>query len=179
MDNLVIRTKLEALPLLETVSDILVSDRFDYAFKHAAWEKLKAKFFDGHLSVVESAYLCLFDLLYTLEGPFSFVMNSVICALITEGHHDIWSELKQRFVSSFSDVLEIPLSTRLKFLNSHGFEFFSEICPRKIRNAIAHQNFKIEPDGSIAYDGKEMSLSELRRITDRMVTVVKLFVDSL
>lgn len=167
------------LPLSEIINDIFSGNKFDFAFMHGSWEKLRDRLHDSTMPPKESAYLHLFDLLYILEGPLSYVMNVVIYTLMRVGHHDIWSEKKQKFISSFEDVFEMPLATRLKFLNNHGFDFFSEICPRKVRNAVAHQNFKIMSDGSIHWNGNELALSKLKEINERMMDIVQLFVNML
>ena len=175
-----IEEKFEELQLESTIVELISGDRFSHAFySFYSWEKLRDRLYSISMPIDESAYLHLTDLLYTLEGPMSFVMNAVIYTLVRDGHHDIWSEQKQKFISSFDEVFNIPLSTRIKFLNTHGFNFFSEICPRGIRNAVAHQNFTIESDGSIHFKGTRLTLSELDRINNRMMDVVETFMNVL
>jgi len=136
---------------------------------------LREKLYAITMPLDEFMYLHITDFLYTLEGPLSFTMNAVIYALIKEEHHDIWLEKDHKFITSFNEIFEIPLSTRLKFLNLHGFSFFSETCSRKLRNAVAHQDFNIESDGSIHYKDTTKTLSEIDRINKRMNGIVEIF----
>jgi len=170
-----VEKKFEELPLHLTFMDITAGDHFFYAFQSFhSWGKLRDKLHSTTLETDESAYLRLTDLLYTLEGPFSYIINVVIFTLIKEGHHDLWSGNTNKFISSFEEIFNIPLSTRLKFLNAHDFTFFSDLCPRTLRNAVAHQNFLIE-EGTVKYNKNSMSLSNIVKITDNMIKVAEIF----
>lgn len=171
-----IRKKFEELPFNLIFPDFFEGGHFFYAFQSFhSWEKLRDKLFTTDMPKDELAYLRLTDLIYTIEGPFSFIMNVVIYSLLKEGHHDIWSESEQQFISSFEDIFKIPLYKRLKFLNAHNFSFFSDICPRKIRNAVAHQTFLIESNGIIKYNTTEISLSQIEKINDKMIKIAEIF----
>lgn len=54
------------------------------------------------------------------------------------------------------------LHVKLKFLDIHDFSFLAEVCPKELRNAFAHQSFKINADGSIL-------LSNGRKVTQKEV----------
>lgn len=177
MDKKYIEDKFSELPIFEIFTDIINGNRFNYAFAHATWTSLREKMDKIELSDREYTYLHLYNLLYTLEGPFSFVMNAVIYSLISDGHHDIWSRSKGDYVSSFDEIFDISLPRRLKFLNRHDFKFFSDICPRSIRNAIAHQSFEIDLDGVIHMNEKEYSLSYIISQNEKMYEIVKIFME--
>jgi hypothetical protein len=54
------------------------------------------------------------------------------------------------------------------FLEIHGFDQIAKICPRGLRNAIAHQDFKIKEDGSILWhEGANQKDSKLIEIVDQ------------
>jgi len=101
------------------------------------------------LTASEDALLRLTYVLFLTEGLLAFYINTIVYCLIRNEHHDIWFEMKQKFVSSFEELSEVPLSIKLKFLDIHGFDFFSDICRTDLRNAVAHQDFSIESDGTI------------------------------
>ncbi|MEE9458737.1 MAG: hypothetical protein V3V84_03120 [Candidatus Bathyarchaeia archaeon] len=120
------------------------------------------------LTLEIASFRFLLSILFMTE-LLSVEINLLIYALMLKGHHDIWSERKQKFISSFNELFDLPLFLRLRFLNKHGFEFLSEIIPRKIRNDIAHQNFKIESDGTILLSKKGKSEKLSDKIMDKMV----------
>lgn len=128
------------------------------------------------MSATETSLLFLTYILFLTEGVLGFDMNLIIYDLMLKGHHDIWFEWKQRFVSSFDELFEVPLSVRLKFLKKHGFEFFSEICPKDLRNAIAHLNFDIDSDGTIQIkNGKKYTKKELENEVSNVLRLIRLF----
>jgi hypothetical protein len=109
----------------------------------------------------EKSMLLLTDLLYVVEGQFSAIVNLIVHNKIIKEHHDIWDEYQEKFVTSFKDIVRLRLHLKLEFLKRHGFDFLAETCPRGLRNAIAHQDFKIDEDGSIVLsDGKEKRFTQ-------------------
>jgi len=100
-------------------------------------------------------------------------MNVVIYALMLKEHHDIWSGRERKFVSSYDELSEVPLYVRLKFLEKHKFGFFSEICPKDIRNAIAHLNFNINSDGTI-YLKKPKKKYTKKELENKIRDIVKM-----
>ena len=101
------------------------------------------------LSLKERSMLQLMNILFTVEGLLAGIINLTIYAFIVNKHDDIYNPYNHKFASSFEDIPDIELSVKLKFLAKHGFEFLSEICPRDIRNMIAHNDFIIQEDGTI------------------------------
>lgn len=141
----------------------VVREHFEQARKiSSVYIKLLKNISWSSISEIEASLVILTYILFLTEGILGFGMNMIIYDLMLKGHHDIWLEWKQRFVSSFDELSEVPLSVRLKFLKKHELEFFSEICPRDLRNAIAHLNFDIDSDGTIQIkDGKKYTKKEL------------------
>lgn len=119
--------------------------------------------------------LMLTYILYLTEGVLSFCVNTTIYVLMLKGHHDIWNESERKFVTIFDDLFKIRLDDRLKFLNLHGLKFFSQICPRTIRNAIAHFNFLIEGNGYVNIRGTRYSPDQLKQKILDIVRLVELF----
>lgn len=133
---------------LQVIQNLQIQKDF---IKNMPWDKISAS---------ENAMLKLVYILFMTEGVLSFFMNIIIYTLMVKEHHDVWFEWKQKFVSSFDELFEVPLSVRLTFLEKHGFKFFSEICPKDIRNAVAHQDFNIESDGTIYYKERKKKLAK-------------------
>ena len=142
---------------------------------HSVYSELLKKIRWSSISTIEESLLQVTFILFLTEGILGFGMNMIIYALMLKEHHDIWWEWKQRFVSSFDELFEVRLSVRLKFLEKHGFEFFSEICPKNIRNATAHLDFNIGSDGTIHLKrGKKYAKKELESVISNIVRLVKL-----
>jgi hypothetical protein len=137
--------------------------------------QLFAKIENLKKSPPEQSLLLLLYILYFDEGPLNLLINYITYWLMKVGHHDIWSEWEQKFVSSFDELDKINLSIRLKFLKKHDFGFLSEICSKEIRNAIAHQNFKIEPDGTVRLkNDRKYTQKELREKIDDKLRLIKM-----
>ena len=108
-----------------------------------------------------------------IEGGFTFWVNSCIYQLIRKGHHDLWDDLKQIFVSSFDDVAGIRLAVKLKFLKLHGLDFIDLFAHRRLRNAFAHQNYTIDDDGNVQLyrnqnRGETYSINDLTKIMENL-----------
>ena len=144
---------------------------------HRVYGKLLEKIPWPKISASEESFLIVSYILFMTEGLLSFGMNVIIYALMLKEHHDIWSEWKNKFVSSYDELSEVRLSARLKFLERHGFGFFSEICPKDIRNAIAHMNFIIDSKGTIHLKRptKQYTKEELQKKIEDIVKMVSLF----
>lgn len=110
--------------------------------------------------------LSLTTYLFYIEGIYMLSIDVIIYYLIQDCH-DIWSEERRIFVDEFKDLDRIPLATKLKFLEKHDYSETVKLCDRKLRNAIAHHEFEIQPDGTVDYYhyGKknETNNYELRR----------------
>jgi len=115
-------------------------------------------------------------LLYLIEGPLSFYLNVIIYSLILKEHHDLWDEIRQKFITSYDEISTINLSVKIKFLERHGFDFFKEICSRELRNVIAHQNFRIDLEGNVDIfkKGKIIKKIYLKEIYLRIDNIVKI-----
>jgi len=122
----------------------------------------------------EMALLQLITILFLTEGPLGFYINWYSYYLILEEHHDLWHEENQKFSSSFEEVIKVPLSVKLEFLKRHGFKSLSEICPRTVRNAIAHYDFHIEIDGTINIRAKKLSMKELENLIRNVIKILNL-----
>lgn len=70
--------------------------------------------------------------------------------------------------------MRLRLYLKLEFLRRHDFDFLAETCPKALRNAIAHQNFKIDEDSSIVIsDGKEKRFTQ-KKLWDILVIMNEL-----
>jgi hypothetical protein len=134
-----------------------------------------------NLSPKEICMLQLMRILLTVEGMLTGIFNLAIYALIVNAHHDICTTRDHDFASSFEDIFDVDLSVKMKFLEKHGCGFLTEVCPRGIRNAIAHSAFVIEEDGAvkITEKGKDKtySLAQLTDILENMYILITIFGD--
>ena len=150
---------------LEALNNRIRQGAYNFSVAQKLLEHQKWSF----LTAPENALLKLIYILFLTEGPLGFYINCYIYGLILEGHHDIWLEDRQKFASSFEEIVRVPLTVKLRFLVKHGFKSFSKICPKDVRNAIAHQNFVIEPDGTIFIERRKISKKESEKIIHNLV----------
>jgi len=175
-----IEKKIKTISIFETFETHLDPRKMAVIRKHAkqmrkinsVYSELLKKISWTSISKTEETLLIIIYTLFLTEGLLGFGMNMIIYALMLKGHHDIWFEWKQRFVSSFDELFEVRLSVRLKFLEKHEFEFFSEICPKDIRDTIAHLNFDIGSDGTICIKQKKKYTKE--QLETKIFKVVRL-----
>jgi hypothetical protein len=94
-------------------------------------------------------------------------------------HHDICSIRTHDFVSSFEDIFDVDLSVKMKFLEKHGYGFLTNVCPRKIRNAIAHSDFVIKDDGTVEIENGRhaYSLAQIAEVLQNIYTLITIFGD--
>jgi hypothetical protein len=134
-----------------------------------------------NLSLKEKCMLQLVNILFTVEGTLAGIVNLTIYALVVNAHHDICTAYSHDFASSFEDICDVDLSMKMKFLEKHGYGFLSEICPRRIRNAIAHNDFVIEEDGTVEITEKgkvSYSLAQLTEILLEMGSLITMIADA-
>ncbi len=139
------------------------------------WTSMWTKIGKLEKSVIEDSFSKLFIVLFLIEGHLGFVVNWISYLLMVKEHHDIWS--RQKLVTSFYELMEIDLYIKLEFLKKHDFGEIVELCPREIRNAIAHMNFRIQQDGAvhIIKNGKVDGRYTQEELTEKMKAILKLF----
>ncbi len=134
-----------------------------------------------NLSPKERCMLQLMNILFTVECTLAGIFNLAIYALIVNAHHDICTTHTHDFASSFEDIYDVDLSMKMKFLEKHGYGFLSGICPRRIRNAIAHNDFVIKEDGTVEITEKgkvTYSLAQLTEILQKMYSLITIIGDA-
>jgi hypothetical protein len=123
---------------------------------------LKMKDVFSTMTPQEMSLWILLHMLFLTEGPLSLITNILIMFKIRREHHDIFSPFKNEFCDKLSDIEELSLDIRLKFLSLHGFEFMGEICQKNIRNAIAHiSSLMIDADGTVHIKNKILKRKEI------------------
>jgi len=114
------------------------------------------------------AFLSLAIYLFLAEGAYASYMNFVCFMLVSQGH-DLYNVFKRRFACSFKEIEGVNLETKEQFLKEHRLDLFKKGLNRKLRNAIAHYDFKIEDDGTISVKGEIIDINyELEQLLDFM-----------
>lgn len=152
-----IEKKLDSLDIISVLNEKngkIANSFIKCATNHEIWMNLQLRF-QGHFSLQEFSLIYLMNFLYEIEGNLNLVMDFVIYALMKK-HHDVWHN--QRFISSFEEISLIPLAIKLKFLERHGFDFFTGLCHRELRNAVTHQDYRFDSNGDIIYGKKNARL---------------------
>jgi hypothetical protein len=121
-----------------------------------------------YLGMVESLGNCIVDILVML-----LVANK------RDFHIESMQTPRIRHVYSLDDLekAKVPLTMKLNFLRDNGIKTYPSIIDSKLRNDIAHFNFKIE-NNKVAIRGKdvwEVVYPNNRKIQAATQTVVELF----
>jgi len=111
------------------------------------------------------AFSHLIRVFYKIEGELSYWINFIVFYLVNLGHHDLWCPFKQNYARSYTDVSEVSLRIKTKFLEDHGFEFIEDFVNRDIRNAIAHQEYLIRDNGDIEIY-RDQNIKKILKIKD-------------
>lgn len=95
------------------------------------------------------AFSHLIKVFYKIEGELAYWINFIVFYLVRLGHHDLWCPFNQKYARSYTDVSDVSLRIKTRFLEDHGFDFIEDFVNRDIRNAIAHQEYLIRDNGEI------------------------------
>jgi hypothetical protein len=104
------------------------------------------------------------ELMFT-EG---FICNcfDFICYLLVLDHHDLCDVVrKNKYVTNIEDIAKVSMSSKIGFLNQHGFKELTKYHDMEYRNAIAHHNFTIDDNGHLWIKGEKVNvLSKIQNI---------------
>jgi hypothetical protein len=103
--------------------------------------------------------LDLFRYLGFIESIGTSLLDMLILLLVANGHvlhvervHEV-----PRIVHAkdFTDLRDVSLASKINFLKRNGCSESAKLIDRKLRNAIAHLNFKIDSKGNILIPAKK------------------------
>ena len=154
--------KLENLQFTRTLSrnpedfEVFIKYTNEVYENFSIWEELHKKLVilierqEIAISKQEAVLLPLVNIFYLIEGVLSYYIDIVIFTIMSKEQCFVLKNRgKKREISRLDDLRQIRLMSKLRFLESHGFAFFSDICDRNLRNAIAHQDFKVDREGVV------------------------------
>lgn len=82
-------------------------------------------------------------------------------------------------VDDYEKVKNETLYNKLGFLKDNGFSKICDFCDRKLRNAIAHMEFVVDPKGSVFYDGGtsvvNKSFIDVNNMIEKLLEVTQSF----
>jgi DNA primase large subunit len=107
----------------------------------------------------DKALLRLVFYLFIVEGGFANYMNFVCSMLISQGH-DLFNFFDKDFACCLEKMANVDIYTKELFLEEHSFSLLNKGLDRKLRNAIAHYDFKIEGDGTVKIDGVKTDVNK-------------------
>ena len=109
-------------------------------------------------SFEEETRLALPYYLLIVESAFTASINLLVYLLIKDGVKSCRgkrSDKKEHVsINSFKKISKETLYNKLTFLKDNGFEVITDVCDRDLRNSIAHMEFIVLEDGSVAYENK-------------------------
>jgi hypothetical protein len=109
--------------------------------------------------------------LWEYEGSYATCVDAFCFLLIANGH-DLFDFIKRKYVKSLEDIGNVDVSTKLNFLEEHGFEIFRRTEDKNLRNKIAHHDFTLDASGRVFIDKKDVDIGsrfkELTSFTERV-----------
>lgn len=133
------------------------------------------------LSPRELTLIEVFSYLLLAEGIICTLLNFISYLLVITGH-DLYSLTKRKYVKDYlKEIEKVEMSTKIQFLNHHGFGILSKEYDSTFRNDIAHHNYKVDKEGVLWVRGKSVDLAIKQRtllkishfITESMTEMVK------
>ena len=110
------------------------------------------------LSPKELALLYVFSYLTMAEGGTCNALNYFSYLLVTMGH-DLFSLTKRKYIKdNIEEIRKVEMSTKIQFLNHHGFKALTKEYDSTLRNDIAHFNFRTDEKGIVWIKGKPVDL---------------------
>ena len=117
--------------------------------------------------------LALTSYLFFVEGLYALSLDVIIYNLIKTEHTDVLDR-NGNYVTKFDKLSDVSLSRKAIFLERHKYKEVLKIVKRRLRNAIAHHDFKILEDGTIEYDTKSGKKSASRKEIYEMIGNIRL-----
>lgn len=110
------------------------------------------------------------EYLSLVEGFFATQVNFVVFTLIANGH-DLYSTFHGKYVEKLTDIAEVQLAFKLKFLRRHGFKTVANIPNLKLRNSVAHLFYYLHDDGTISFGKNKITPKEYSKLYDKLRNV--------
>jgi hypothetical protein len=128
---------------------------------------LQSPFFE-RMREPDRAFMSLAIYLFLAEGAYASYMNFLCFLLVLQGH-DLYDIFKRRFALSFGEIQNVNLEAKEQFLKEHDLDLFKKGSIGKMRNAIAHHDFRIEKDGTIMVREQMVDIdAEMQQLMDFM-----------
>lgn len=100
------------------------------------------------------AWLSLPSYLMLFEGGYTWEIDFIVFLVIlngTEYYRVRNGNRKRHVVHDFDKISGEWISDRLAFLRDNGFSVVADASDRILRNAVAHLDIVVKPDGSLSY----------------------------
>jgi hypothetical protein len=121
----------------------------------------------------EVTIIQMFNFLWTYETHYVLWVDIFCCLLVGNGH-DL--SFRGKYVSSFEEIGNVDVHTKLKFLEAHNFKIFNRKQDRKLRNKIAHHDFLLYDSGILQVKGETIDINQrLSDLVDFTTKVMKTF----
>lgn len=108
-------------------------------------------------SKVEQSMLQVSAFLLEFEGGYASLLDGV-CILLIAGGHDLFDPISRTYATTLTEIGDVDISTKFKFLEKHGFKMLVRTEDKKLRNRIAHHDFRLNDKG-ILIDGKLIDMN--------------------
>jgi CHASE2 domain-containing sensor protein len=91
--------------------------------------------------------------------------------LIINGH-DLFNFFNRKYAVSIEEISNLVATSKIQFLEEHGFSMFKREGDRKLRNKIAHYDFVIDKDGTVKIEGLSINIfQKIKDLLDFTITV--------
>lgn len=119
----------------------------------------------------ESSLILASMFLFTFEGVYINTLDTFCSQLVINGH-DLFDLIRREYALSPSEISDVDIATKFKFLEGHNLKMLIRREDQKLRNRIAHYDFSLDKDGNFSIDGKVVGIdSKLLNLTSFLVCV--------
>ncbi len=135
----------------------------------------------------EESRLSLPYYLNIVESKFTADVNLIVYLLIKSSleYYRTKDKGEKEYVkiNNLKRVAKENLHNKLTFLKENGFSVISDVCDRYLRNGIAHMEFIVFKDGSVAYENKSkviiISKNDLDSKIEQLLNVCQCLTESI
>lgn len=106
----------------------------------------------------ESSLIWASMFLFAFEGVYTNTLNSFCLQLVINGH-DLFDPIRREYASSSSEISDVDIVTKFKFLKRHNLKMLIRKEDQRLRNKIAHYDFSIDKNGNFSIDRQQVNVA--------------------
>ncbi len=110
-----------------------------------------------HADLRKSSVFSMAGFLWQYESTYMLCVD-ILCYMLVANDHDLLDPIKRQYVDLIEEINEVDTSTKLKFLERHDFAIISPKQDQKLRNKIAHHDYRFDQSGKVRLGNESLDI---------------------